>query len=221
MEIYEYSSDVKPSFSAAVVALGLFDGVHLGHRALLATAKAEAEKRGLPLVVFTFFSENELPKGATRLYSTEQKNELLKKAGAEYVVYADFGKIANLSAKSFVFDVLVDKLKAQLTVAGLDFRFGKGREGDAQTLAALMAERGGKCLLVPDESAFGAKVSTSLIKDLLKRGEPELAGKLLGEPYFIEGTIVRGDGRGRTLGLTTVNIYLPSDNSFIKHGVFC
>ncbi len=220
MKIYEYSKDMTPDFSAAVVALGLFDGVHLGHRALLASAKKEAEKRKIPLVVFTFFSENKLPKGATRLYSTDIKTEFFEKAGAEYVIYADFDTISGISAESFVLEVLLDTLKTELAVTGLDFRFGKGREGDTKTLSGLMKKRNKHCLFIPDESVSGMKISTSLIKELLQNGNPRLAAKLLGEPYFIEGEIIHGDGRGEKLGMPTINLSLQSDKSFIKQGVY-
>lgn len=220
MTIYEYSKDIKTDFSASVVALGLFDGVHKGHKALLSKAKKEAEKLKLPLVVFTFFSENELPKGITRLYSTDAKNELLEKAGADYVVYADFGKISGISAESFVCDVLIKELGTSLAVTGLDFKFGKGRTGDTRLLSELMKSFGKSTLIVPDEIVSGVKISTSIIKELLQNGDIRYANELLGEPYFIEGEIVRGDGRGTTLGLPTVNIPLQSDKSFIRHGVY-
>ncbi len=220
MEIYEYSENLNMDFSAAVVALGLFDGVHKGHKALLASAKSEAQKAGIPLVVFTFFSENELPKGVTRLYSTSVKSELLEKAGADFAVYADFNKISGISAESFVCDVLIKKLGAELAVTGLDFKFGKDRAGNTALLTQLMNDFGKNTILVPDETVSGMKVSTSLIKELLKEGNPKLAEELLGEPYFIEGEIVHGDGRGTSLGLPTVNISLQNDKSFIKQGVY-
>ena len=220
MKIYEYSENVSVDFSASVIALGLFDGVHKGHRALLASAKKEAEKRGLPLAVFTFYSENKLPKGTTRLYSTNIKNELLEKTGAEYVIYADFETISDVSAESFVRDIIIKKLKARLAVTGLDFKFGKGRAGDARLLSKIMKDVGGECLLVPDETLSGKKISTSSIKELLGSGEPKLAAQFLGEPYFIEGEIVHGDGRGETLGLPTVNISLQKDKHFLKQGVY-
>lgn len=220
MKIYEYSESMVPEFSAAVVALGLFDGVHIGHKALLSAAKREACERNLPLVVFTFFSENKLPKGVTRLYSTEIKTKLLEKAGAEYVIYADFAKIAGVPAENFIRDILIERLKTELAVTGLDFRFGKGREGNTEMLARLMNSFGKECLLIPDESVSGMKVSTSLIKELLENGDARAAATLLGEAYFIEGEIVRGDGRGETLGLPTVNISLQSDKQFIKQGVY-
>ncbi len=220
MKIYEYSENLNMDFSAAVVALGLFDGVHKGHKALLASAKSEAQKAGIPLVVFTFFSENELPKGVTRLYSTSVKSELLEKAGADFAVYADFKKISGISAESFVRDVLIKKLGATLAVTGLDFKFGKDRAGDANLLSRLMKEYGKRTLLIPDEIISDKKISTSFIKELLQEGNPRLAGELLGEPYFIEGEIVHGDGRGTSLGLPTVNISLQNDKSFIKQGVY-
>ena len=220
MKIYEYSEEMRVDFSATVVALGLFDGVHKGHKSLLSLAKKEAEKLKLPLVVFTFFSESELLKGAARLYSTQTKNELLKKAGADYVVCAAFGKISGISAESFVCDVLVKKLGARLAVTGFDFRFGKNRTGDTKLLTRLMQSFGYDTLLVPDETVSGTKVSTSLIKELLKDGNVHFANELLGEPYFIEGEIVHGDKRGETLGLPTVNISLQNDKSFIKLGVY-
>ena len=220
MKIYEYSENIRADFSAAVVALGLFDGVHKGHKSLLSAAKKEAKRANVPLVVFTFFSENALPKGVTRLYSSSVKNELLEKAGADYLVYADFSKISGVSAEGFVKDVLIGKLGAILAVTGLDFKFGKNRSGDSGLLTRLMEEAGRKTLFVPDEVVLGKKVSTSLIKELLKNGNPALAGELLGEPYFIEGEIIRGDGRGEKLGLPTVNLSLQSDKEFIKEGVY-
>lgn len=220
LKIYEYSENIAIDFSAAVVALGLFDGVHVGHRALLSIAKREAEKRHLPLAVFTFFQENNLPKGTTRLYSNAIKTELLEKMGVEYVIYADFDKISGTDARSFITDILVGKLKAELAVTGLDFRFGKGRCGDTRLLSDVMRELNKECLSVPDKTAEGKKISTSLIKELLKGGNPRLAAKLLGEAYFIEGEIVHGDGRGETLGLPTVNISLQNNQDFIKTGVY-
>jgi len=221
MKIYEYSSNLKVDFASSVVALGLFDGVHKGHRALLAAAKKEAKTRKLPLAVFTFFSENEMPKGTGRLYSTKIKNELFEKLGAEYVIYADFNKISGMDAESFVRSVLVRDLGAHLTLTGHDFRFGKDREGDTKLLSDIMRKSGGEHISVPDELASGEKISTSLIKKLLSKGEARLAGELLGEPYFIEGEIVKGDGRGTALGLPTVNISLQNNQDFVKNGVYC
>ena len=220
MIIVEYSEDIKLDFSAAAVALGIFDGVHKGHRALLKAAKEEALKREIPLVVFTFFSENELPKGQARLYSSDIKNELLEKCGAEYTVYADFNKISNLNAESFVEKVLIDKLKADIAVTGLDFRFGKGRLGDINLLRSIMQNSGKSCLTVPDEELRGKKVSTSLIKESIGKGQIKLANELLVDPYFIEGKIIRGDGRGKSLGTPTVNVSLQNNKDFIKHGVY-
>lgn len=220
MKIYEYSESMTVDFSAAVVALGMFDGVHKGHMALLSAAKKEAKKREVPLVVFTFFSENKLPKGVERLYSTAVKNELLEKAGADYVVYADFVKISGITAESFVTDVLIGKLGAELAVTGLDFKFGKNRTGDTELLSSIMKSYQKDTLIVPDKIVLGAKVSTSFIKELLKEGKTSLAGELLGHFYFFEGKIVHGDGRGESLGLPTVNISLQSDKSFIKQGVY-
>lgn len=220
MKIYEYSENLNTSLSASVVALGLFDGVHKGHRALLASAKSEAQKRGLPLVVFTFFAESKLPKSNSRLYSTKVKSELLEKCGVEYVIYADFAKIANVDAESFVRDILIDKCKAKLAVTGSDFKFGKDRAGDAKLLASLMNIARRECLLVPDFELLGKKISTSIIKELLSEGKPKLAAELLGEAYFIDGKIMHGDGRGATLGLPTVNIYLQNNSNFIKRGVY-
>lgn len=219
MKIYEYSENISTDFSAAVIALGLFDGVHKGHRALLSAAKKEAEKLNLPLAVFTFFSESELPKSASRLYSTSVKNELLEKAGVDCVIYSDFKRISNVTAEDFVNDILIKKLKLQLAVTGFDFKFGKGRAGDTKLLSQLVESAGKKCLLIPDEIFSGNKVSTSLIKELLSQGRMNFANELLGEPYFIEGEIIKGDGRGKMLGLPTVNISLQN-KPFLKLGVY-
>ena len=220
MKIYEYSIDMNVDFSSCVVALGLFDGVHKGHRALIDAAKRESEKKNLPLAVFTFFSESELPKSSARLYSTKIKNELFEKMGVEHVIYADFKKISNVAAESFVCDILIKKLGARVAVTGLDFRFGKMRKGDTVLLSSLMTKAFGECIIVQDEEHFGKKISTSLIKELLSKGKTRLASELLGETYFIEGEIVQGDGRGAKLGIPTVNISLQKDKNFIKEGVY-
>lgn len=220
MKIYDYKSAEALPFDKCVVALGFFDGVHRGHRALLAAAKSRAKELCLPLVVFSFYSETEGIKAPERLYSTEIKSALLEALGAEYALYARFGDISGMSACDFVSEFLIGKLGARLAVSGRDFRFGKGREGDTALLSKLMTASGGESLIVEDELAGEEKISTSLIKKLLANGRTKEAGELLAEPYFIIGEVVKGDGRGRSLGTPTVNISLQNSKSFLKTGVY-
>lgn len=220
MEIYNFSLNDEKTLDASVVALGLFDGVHRGHRALLSAARTEAKSRGVPFAVFTFISEDSTFKGSSRLYSTKIKIELLEREGADLVILANFTDIADISAESFVKEILIKRLGAHLAVTGNDFRFGKGREGNSQLLEKIMSESGGRCLFVPDETLFGKKISTTLVKELLSQGECSMASELLGTPYFIEGTVERGDGRGKKLGLPTINTPLGQDKDFLRSGVY-
>lgn len=216
---YKYPCPPLPP-KPRLVALGFFDGVHKGHRALLLRAKEEAERRALTFSVFTFSAASDGYKGAARLFSDEEKAEALEALGVEELVSASFRDVAALTPRAFVGDVIVGALGCRLAVAGTDYRFGSGARGDAALLARLMREQGGGALFVPEELAGGEKISTTRIKNLLSRGDPRGAAELLGAPFSFSGHVVSGLGLGHEIGMPTVNVSLPNHLFFLKHGVY-
>lgn len=190
-----------------VTVLGFFDGVHLGHRALLRFAAEAAAARSLPLTVFTFPAEESgLKQDAPRIYSTGEKLALLEECGADRTVLCPFPSVAGMAAEDFVRRVLIGQIGSVCTVSGEDFRFGASASGDVALLCALMASAGGEHFARPTVYADGAPVSSSRIRALLCTGELSRAAALLGAPYFQLGTVSHGDGRGRSRSVPTLNL---------------
>lgn len=212
----EYHGDGK----RRAVCLGFFDGVHIGHRALIRECVSYAEKNGLIPTVFTFPSECErLKGGAPRIYSTGEKLGILSALGVGHTVLADFESVAGLSARDFVRRVLTEDLGAASAHSGTSFRFGRGASGNAEQLRALMEEAGLPAFTVGDVLFSGEAVSSTRIRDALERGDAALAALLLGEPYFTEGTVIPGDGRGHLFGIPTINTALPHEG-LLMGGVY-
>ena len=199
------------SAQGAVIALGNFDGVHAGHRAIINEAKAIAKRLGTVPAVMTFephpreFFSRE--KTRLRMYPLAQKLELLEEAGIELVFMMRFNKkLASTPAKAFVDDILHGQLKAKHVVTGYNFAFGKGREGDTQALADYAQQAGFGYTACPQVQVEGKTVSSSEIRRLLAGGDIESADRLLGEPYRLRGRVRPGAQRGRTIGFPTANL---------------
>ena len=217
MKIQCYTRGITSSENDTVIALGFFDGVHLGHRKLIKEAKEIAEREGLPLAVFTFSSESFTKKGRS-IYTTEERLLILEGLGVDEVYIASFDELRDVDAEDFAKGVLIGDLGAKCAVFGRDFRYGKDRLGTKDTLAKDLANCGSYTHVVDDEMADGEKISTSRIKALLGEGMAEEAARLLGLPYFEMGKTERGLGLGRSLGVPTVNF--NSDASLLRHGVY-
>ena len=205
-----------------VVALGFFDGVHLGHRDLLARAKALAKEKRLPLCVFTFTSESEgLKSGDGRIYDTETRIRLLHLAGADIVVLCDFALVRDLFAQDFCEKVLIEQLHATLAVSGFNFRYGKGASGNTDTLRETMRENGRDAVAVDAYlTEDGEVLSTTKIKNLLALGETEKANRYLGAPYQFSTTVEEGLHLGRSYGIPTLNQSFPEGVFIPKIGVY-
>src|SRR5579871_5852504 len=209
----------------AVIALGNFDGVHRGHRALIARAAgiAMAEDRPLAAMVFEpypreFFQPSAEP---FRLTSFRAKARLLQQAGVDVLVVVGFdAEIAAKLAQDFVLEVLVQDLAAAHVVVGEDFRFGKGRGGDARVLSHMGDMEGFGVTIFPAVVENGEKISSSKVRAALKAGRPEEAAHLLGHWWTLEGHVAHGDGRGRTLGFPTANLRLEGNLLAPKYGVY-
>ncbi len=204
---------------ACVAALGFFDGVHLGHRALLAAAGREAAARGLPLLVFSFL-DSDAPKPAPRLTSPEERVARLSAAGADYAVFAGFSNLRTLSPIAFVRDILYGTCHALVAFAGYNFRFGQGAAGDAAMLCGLMREAGGEAVIEPPVLSFGVPVSSTAIREALARGDCAAAAAMLGSPYTLTSPVLPGAGLGRRLGFPTANQRPPEGRAQVRPGVY-
>lgn len=207
-----------------MVTPGNHDGVHLGHRALLSAARAQADREGLDVVALTFdphptsvLAQDRAPALITTI---RRRKELLLALGADRVEVVRFDRaFASLSPNEFVRRVLVESLGARGVVVGPDFRFGKGRAGDAERLRELGAEHGFVVSTVAPVVLDGEVVSSTRIRALLEAGDVRKATRMLGRVHDVDGVVVPGDGRGRTIGVPTANIehddvLLPKDGVY-------
>ncbi len=220
MTVIEYPK-FKPDEAkyGRAVALGFFDGVHIAHRSLIKKTVEQAKKTGALATVFTFISESDSLKAKSpRIYTTEQKLKIFEELGVDEVILADFDKIANMTKDEFAKSFLIGTLDATSVVFGYNFRFGKGREGDAEYLDEVMTENERVAIIESEITLLGRTISATAIREALKRGELGEAERLLGAPYFLSGRVERGIGKGHALGFPTVNITLPS--SLLRSGVY-
>ncbi len=211
MRIVRGLESYPPDAGESAVALGVFDGIHLGHRAILETAVAEARRHGLAALACTFdphpIEVLQPARAPLPLTTTEDRLELIAETGVDTAVVIAFTRqVAGIEPQTFVRDVLVRTLKARDIVVGFNHRFGRGARGDASLLQRLGAELGYRAHVVPPLTVDGIPVSSSEIRSALLAGDLERAARMLGRPYSAEGTVVRGAGRGRTLGFPTANV---------------
>ena len=198
----------------AVIALGNFDGFHLGHRAIIAHAAEIAKAKNLPLTLMTFephprefFAKDKL---GMRIYSLHSKLKIAHELGVEKVFLLRFNAdFASLGAEEFIREVLVKKLSANHIITGENFCFGKDRKGDKDFLGKFADDLGFAYTAHPHiDDADGKAVSSSTIRDFLAQGKMQEANKLLGKNYHIEGKVKHGKKRGQTIGFPTANLAL-------------
>lgn len=214
---------MSPS-KASVIALGVFDGLHLGHQALIQRAVKRAQTQGGASVAFSFdphpaklFAPERAPK---LLVSPAERTRLLYQAGIDRVILQPFDRaFAALSPEAFVERILVARLGVQAVVVGSNFRFGRDQVGDPAKLRALGEAAGFAVEALSQVNQAGARVSSSRIRDAVQAGEVDVARQLLGRPYTLFGPVVKGDQRGRQIGFPTAN--LDADIAVqLKHGVY-
>jgi riboflavin kinase/FMN adenylyltransferase len=211
MQRERLGSGGAPSAGPASVAVGNFDGVHRGHQALVSAAVARSRESGGPAVVLTFDPHPASvlrPQAAPAALTTlAQKEELVAALGIDRLVVVPFdARLAGLSPDAFAREVLQQALGARHVVVGESFRFGRGREGDPRRLEALGASLGFAVEVVPPVLEGGRPISSSRVREALARGDVAEARTLLGRDYFVDGEVVQGDGRGRTIGVPTANL---------------
>jgi riboflavin kinase/FMN adenylyltransferase len=201
-----------PSAAPRAVAIGVFDGLHIGHRAILERARAAAaDLRGTSLVLTfeptpkEFFSPADAPPRLTRF---RERFEQLRALGVDELFCAKFGAVRDLTPRAFIDELLIRGLGARHVVVGDDFRFGADRSGTVADLRALGARHGLAVTEVPPVFFKGERVSSTAIREALKAGDLATARNQLGRDYSISGRVVRGLGLGRKLGFPTANVHL-------------
>ena len=210
MQIFRHYENLPAAARGATVAIGNFDGVHLGHQALLKHAKPLGDKLGV--LVFEPHPQEFFKPGGERFRLTpfRAKARLLERVGVDvlYALHFD-AAFAALSAEDFVTNVLVQGIVAKHVVVGQDFQFGKGRAGNIEMLKARGLDRG---FTVSTFDLVGSgpetKISSTRIREALREGKPEVAARLLGHAWTVEGRVEQGDKRGRTIGFPTANVSL-------------
>jgi riboflavin kinase/FMN adenylyltransferase len=208
----------------AVAAIGNFDGVHRGHRTVIAATRARAADLGRPAAVLTFEPHPRTvlrpDQPFFRLSDETTKLRLLAGTGlaGAFVVRFD-AALASLPADAFVQEVLVDRLGIAVAVIGFNFHFGSKREGTPQFLAAEGTRRGFTVEVLPQLEDEGRPVSSQAVRAALSGGRMVEAAELLGYPWLISGPVIHGDQRGRTLGYPTANI-LPDPACGLRHGIY-
>jgi len=207
-----------------VVTLGVFDGLHLGHQLIMKTVVERARKTGAVPTVITFEPHPRTvihPESAPPLLQTfDQKIEALGVLGIEQAIVIHFDKaFSQIRAEDFLREVVVDRLHAREVYLGRGFAFGHNREGNIELLRKVSSQLGFFADEVPEVGLRGQRVSSSRIRELLLKGRVNLARRMLGRPYGVEGPVVRGAERGAQLGFPTANIH-PHNRVIPRGGVY-
>lgn len=205
-----------------VIALGMFDGAHIGHKEILNTAKECAANCNGIFLATTFSDdfENKRFKSAGLLFDEAERISLLKESGANNViVFPADDAFLNMQAEDFL-DWLNSYYAPSVVVVGSDFTYGRNRGGNSESLKSFYREKNVEVFVVPLKNEFGDKVSTSAIKTLLAQGEIERANRLLGRLYYVTGTVVGGRRDGTKNGVPTANIALSDLLVRLKDGVY-
>ncbi len=211
-----------PFSGPTAVAIGNFDGIHLGHQKILQRLVREATQHRLHPLVLTFSPHPEKVLGEKRIrmiQTFEQRLREVEKFQVQTVLAVAFDEqFAGFSALNFIQNIIVGLLKAKIIVVGENFQFGKGQEGDISLLRRIAAPLKFQVISIPAVKKNGMPVSSSLVRRFLQAGEVEKANLLLGRPYEIEGKVIEGKSRGKPLGFPTANI--ETTNEIIPRGVF-
>ncbi len=209
--------------TAHAVALGSFDGLHVGHRALLSACMETAEKYGIKSAVCTFdINPKKVLTGTVSLLTdNEEKVRRINDVGIDDVCMERFDtEYAKMPPEEFFYKVLIGKCRAKCLVCGENYRFGAKGKGDTELLAELCKKEGLELAVVPFVQDVGETVSSSMIRKLIENGEVDRAQRLMTVPFSISGKVTYGKGLGRKMGLPTINLNFGEDSVIPKYGVY-
>lgn len=221
MAVFADYRGLPQSARGASIALGNFDGLHAGHKAVMEAARVAGHGK-FSVATFeppprAYFRPGDPP---FRIFRPERRNAAILAAGASTVFELPFnGEMAAMTDEGFVRSVLVDGLGASHISVGFDFRFGRGRMGHAQRLSSLGRALGFGVTIVEEVEGRGAKASSTAIRQALMAGEPDLAAEMLGSPWTADGLVESGEQNGRKLGFPTANLQL-GELIHPRHGVY-
>jgi riboflavin kinase/FMN adenylyltransferase len=226
MKIYHHIDEFIP-ITNAVVTIGTFDGVHIGHRKIISRLKELALAAGGETVILTFFPHPRMilhpeDENIKLITTINEKAELLEKLGVDHLIITPFSRdFSNQSAEEYIREVLVKKIGIKTIVIGYDHRFGKDRKGGLDDLLRLAPEYDFEVLEIPEQDINDVAISSTRIRTALLDGQIDIANECLGYPFFITGKVIRGDQLGRRLGYPTANLMLeerykliPSDGIY-------
>lgn len=216
MKVFEANQKLNIK-KPCVLALGNFDGVHLGHRHLLSTAKKEAISKDLDFGIFTFDVNT---KYNTNLICTkDEKVSLFENCGADFVYFENFENIKSMTPNEFC-EYILEKFKCEVCFCGDNFTFGKGAQGKSGDLAEYMKSVSKDAKVIDLFALDGNFVSSTAIRNFLREGNIESANRYLGYAFGFEGVVVHGNHIGHTLGFPTVNVRIPDTKPQIRFGVY-
>jgi riboflavin kinase/FMN adenylyltransferase len=226
MRIYRSLGELPLGGPRRAIAIGTFDGVHLGHQAVIGRAVGIGRDRGIPSMVVTF-SPNPImvirpDLGTTLLATADAKAALVERLGASELLSIPFTRaFSRIRADRFAEMLTSAPIGADVVVVGRDFRFGSGAEGTADMLVAFGRGRG-LAVEIPDVvmSADGKPISSTRIRRLIAQGDVDEVIPLLGRPHSVEGVVEHGDGRGRSIGFPTANVRVPAELGLPRRGVY-
>ncbi len=224
MKLFNLKDSNEGSVSASSVALGIFDGVHLGHQSIIKAAQKEALERGLSSVILTF--ENH-PRSLTinnspsLITDFQTRLKLFKELGVDYVLAIKFSlEIMNMSPDEYLRNYLLAILNAKNVSVGYDHHFGKNRSGNVEFLKEFCKENDLSLTIKEAFKIDGDLVSSSSIREQLSTGNIKEANKLLGRNFTLRGTVIHGDGRGKELGFPTANLKISDELIKPRPGVY-
>ncbi|MBS1532789.1 MAG: bifunctional riboflavin kinase/FAD synthetase [Bacteroidetes bacterium] len=213
MKIYRNIDEFRP-LKNAVVTIGTFDGVHLGHRKIISRINELAKDTGGESVILTFFPHPRMiihpeDQDMKMINTMDEKAALLEQLGVDHLIITPFTRdFSNQSPEEYIKQVLIDKIGTKTIVIGYDHRFGKDRKGSLADLQQLAPAYGYEVIEIPEQDIHDVAVSSTRIRTALLNDQIELANEFLGYPFFITGKVNRGDQIGRTIGYPTANILI-------------
>ena len=224
MKVYS-NTDTMPAFNKAVVTIGTFDGVHLGHQQIIAQLKKEAKRINGETVLVTFDPHPRKIVSAQPLQlinTLQEKIELLEEQGIDNLVVVPFtAAFSNQSANEYIEDFLISRFHPHTVIIGYDHRFGKDRSGDFHLLEKYAHEHAFRLIEIPVHVIDEAAISSTKIRESLLNGQLEEAGRFLGYDYFFEGLVTEGNKLGRTIGYPTANLQLQTEDKLVPgNGVY-
>lgn len=220
MKLYQHINEFK-KLDKAVVTIGTFDGLHLGHREIIQRLKELAQQTGGETVVLTFFPHPRMilrPEDHDiKLINTmPEKAELLRNLGIDHLIITPFSRdFSNQTPEEYIRDILVDKIGTKKIVIGYDHRFGKDRLGDLQQLQQFQLKYDYEVEEISEQDVHDVAVSSTKIRSALLQGKISTATEFLGYPFFMSGKVIRGDQIGRTIGYPTANLFIPETYKLI------